>query len=120
MTHDGHVAEYKAAVAALDLEVPPGVVRPKEPPPETEPGTLYFTGTGEVAALLAWLNAVETTALAAHLDGDQAEAQRWVGVAAQFVETDTFTKVNDPDVPISWFDAVIVPARRGGLRCARG
>lgn len=113
LTYDGHVAAYQAARDALTLELPEGARLPAMPPPETEPGTLYQSGTGEVAALFAWLYLVERAAVDAHARGDLDEAHRWVTVAAQFVETDTFAKFNDPDVPISWYDHVIAPALRG-------
>ncbi|WP_314098286.1 hypothetical protein [Microbacterium foliorum] len=66
-----------------------------------------------MAALFAWLSAVEIAAVTAHREGRDADAQHWVAVAAQFVETKTYATYNDPNVPVSWFDDVIVPARSG-------
>jgi hypothetical protein len=113
LDHAGYAAEYRAALAALDLPLPSGVSLPSEPAPEPEPGALYEEGAGEVAVLFEWLHAVECAAIGAHRRGDTEVAQHWVTVAAGFIDTDTFAKYNDPDVPISWYDAVIIPARAG-------
>lgn len=109
---DGMRAEYLAAVAVFPLPLPPSFTFPVEPEARHDE-TLYADGYGEVAALFTWLLAVEKAALDAHESGNTADAQHWVEVAAMFSGTDTFAMYNDPNVPISWHDAVIVPARRG-------
>lgn len=120
VSYAGHTAEYTSALAALDLEIPPGVTLPIEPPAEPEPGTQYEVGGGEVQALFAWLHSVETAAVEAHFAGDDSTAQHWVEVAAQFVNTPTFQKYNDHNFDsesgTSWFAAVIEPARRGDFK----
>lgn len=63
--------------------------------------------------MLSWLNKVQTAAVTAHFLQQDAVAQYWVEIAAQFVETDVFIEHNDPDVSVSWFDDVIVRARTG-------
>lgn len=111
--YEGHVKAYQSAVSALGLELPDGITLPELPAPEPEPGTVYQVGAGAVEALFAWLHAVEKAAIEAHHRGDAQLAQKWVETAAKFIETDTFAKFNDPNVPVSWFEAVIVPARAG-------
>lgn len=111
--YEGYVAEYRAARAAWNLELPPGVSIPPNPAPEPEHGTLYQHGAGEVAVLFHWLHAVQRAAVDCHRSGNDEMAQHWVEVAAKHVETETFAKYNDPHVPVSWFDAVIIPARTG-------
>lgn len=111
--YEGYAQEYRLARQRFVLEVPEGDPLPLDPPPEPEPGALYQYGTGDVTLLLAWLRKVQTAAVELNRIGDSAGAQHWVEVAAQFVETDTFAKYNDPNVPISWFDDVILRARAG-------
>lgn len=109
---ESHVAEYQQTLKHLPLELPRGTVLPTEPP-ASELGTLYQRGAGEVAALFAWLRAIEREALRAHSAGRDLDARHWVKVAAQFTDTDTYAKFNDHSAPISWHVAVIEPALQG-------
>lgn len=108
-----HVEEYKSALASFSLELPKGESFDAEPPGDPTTETLYERGSGEVFLMLSWLNKVQTAAVTAHFLQQDAVAQYWVEIAAQFVETDVFIEHNDPDVSVSWFDDVIVRARTG-------
>lgn len=115
LDYDGMNAEYRATVADFPYERAPRWDFPADAI-AAEPGTKYQIGSGEVAAYFAWLIALERAAVWAHLAGDVAEARRLVEVAAIFPTAPTFQRYNDPDVPVTWFDAVIVPARAGDFR----
>ena len=114
--YDEYDVDYQRALRGLTLAVPAGYEFPAHAPAnETGPGetAIYERGCGEVAAMFAWLLAVEEAALSAHAAGNDEEAHGWLLVAAQWPETDTFKTWNDPDVPVSWYDGVLAPALAG-------
>lgn len=115
LDYAGMNAEYRATVKEFPYERAPGWDFPADAA-ASEPGTKYQVGSGEVAAYFAWLISLERAAVWAHLAGEKAEAQRLIEVAAIFPTTSTFQRYNEPDVPVTWLDAVIVPARAGDFR----
>ena len=108
--------DYAHTLRTLQLAVPAGhIFPPHAPVTEVRPGetAIYEKGCGEVRAMFAWLTAVECAALTAHAAGDDEAAHGWLLVAAQWPETETFKRWNEPDVPVSWYDGVLAPALSG-------
>ncbi|OAZ40933.1 hypothetical protein A9Z40_03045 [Microbacterium arborescens] len=110
---DGYLAEWQRTIDALTLPVPDGFTFPALPPGDPEAKVLYAVGCGEVAAMLTWITAVECAVIEAHLAGDHSTADRWLSVAALWPRTSTYKTYNDPDVPITWREAVLIPALAG-------
>lgn len=106
-------AEYQAAVAAHKLPLPDGFSFTHHAPGDPEGAVLYERGSADVAVLLTWVAAVEDYVIAAHRAGDDVVAAAWLGIAALFVQTDTFRDHNDHTVELSWLDDCIVPALAG-------
>lgn len=111
--YPGYDAEYQQTLATLALPVPENSKLPVHAPGSPDDRVIYADGCGAVAAMFAWLLAVEEAALSAHYAGDLETTGRWLGVAALWPETEIFKQYNDPNVPISWYDGVLMPALAG-------
>lgn len=114
LTWDGVNAEYRDVVARFPYSLPGSYPFPPDVPlPRTAPTSTWEQGSGEAAAYLWWMTAVQAAAVAAVDRGSSTEAARWLKEASQFPASGAYVRLfKDPER--TWERAVLMPAVQRG------
>jgi len=113
LTWDAINSEYRSVVDQFSYAIPQGYAFPEVVPLPRTTNANWERGSGEVAAYVWWLTAIQHAALRAVDSGDFAGASQHLRTATDFLSTDAYGRLfKDPER--TWERTILLPATQAG------